>query len=86
MSHQESHGGIVVNEGDEHPSNLNMEGQNAQHTSAAGEALSGSPSSTSGEDEKKGAGGKPVMEKYAYHSMSLSLSVTSHYYVAMFTM
>jgi hypothetical protein len=38
MSHQESHGGIIVEEGDEHPSHLNIEGQNAQHTNAAGEA------------------------------------------------
>jgi len=68
MSHQESHGGIIVNEGDEHPSHLNMEGQNAQHTSAAGEALSGG-SSRSENDEKK-EGGRPVMEKYAYHSES----------------
>lgn len=70
MSHQESHGGIIVEEGDEHPSRLNIEGQNAQHTNAAGEALSGE-SSHSETDEKKG-GGKPVMEKYAYHSMSPS--------------
>jgi len=68
MSHQESHGGIIVNEGDEHPSHLNMEGQNAQHTNAAGEALSGG-SSRSESDEKK-EGGRPVMEKYAYHSKS----------------
>ena len=68
MSHQESHGGIIVNEGEEHPSHLNVEGQNAQHTNAAGEVLSGE-SSHSDTDEKKG-GGKPVMEKYAYHSMS----------------
>jgi len=66
MSHQESHGGIIVNEGEEHPSHLNIEGQNAQHTNAAGEALSGE-SSHSETDEK--GGGKPVMEKYAYHSM-----------------
>lgn len=71
MSHQESHGGIIVNEGDEHPSHLNMEGQNAQHTNAAGEALSGE-SSHSDTEEKKG-GGKPVMEKYAYHSESSSV-------------
>jgi hypothetical protein len=70
MSHQESHGGIIVEEGDEHPSHLNIEGQNAQHTNAAGEALSGE-SSHSETDEKKG-GGKPIMEKYAYHSMSPS--------------
>jgi len=60
---------------EEHPSHLNMEGQNAQHTSAAGEALSGGSSrSDSGQGEKAGRsrGGKPVMEKYAYHSMSLS--------------
>ena len=58
---------------EEHPSHLNMEGQNAQHTSAAGEALSGGSSrSDSGQGEKAGSsrGGKPVMEKYAYHSMS----------------
>jgi hypothetical protein len=69
MSHQESHGGIIVDEGDEHPSHLNIEGQNAQHTNAAGEALSGG-SSHSESDEK--GGGKPVMEKYAYHSESPS--------------
>jgi hypothetical protein len=69
MSHQEPHGGIIVDEGDEHPSHLNIEGQNAQHTSAPGEALSGE-SSHSETDEKKG-GGKPVMEKYAYHSESI---------------
>jgi hypothetical protein len=68
MSHQEPHGGIIVNEGDERPSHLNIEGHNAQHTTTAGEALSGE-SSNSDTDEKKG-GGKPVMEKYAYHSMS----------------
>jgi hypothetical protein len=73
MSHQESHGGIIVDEGDEHPSHLNIEGQNAQHTTAAGEALSGE-SSHSETDEKKG-GGKPVMEKYAYHSESILSSV-----------
>jgi len=67
MSHQESHGGIIVNEAEEHPSHLNIEGQNAQHTNAAGEASSGG-SSRSETDEK--GGGKPVMEKYAYHSMS----------------
>jgi hypothetical protein len=73
MSHQESHGGIIVEEGDEHPSHLNIEGQNAQHTNAAGEALSGG-SSHSDTDEKKG-GGKPVMEKYAYHSESILSSI-----------
>lgn len=60
-----------------------MEGQNAQHTSAAGNALpeagpsrsrSDSNSNSVGQgdgdgDEKKNAGGKPQMEKYAYHSM-----------------
>jgi len=82
MSHQETHGNIVVAEGNEHPSKLNTEGQNAQHTSAAGNALpeagpsrsrSDSNSNSVGQgDEKKEVGGssKPQMEKYAYHSMS----------------
>ena len=83
MSHQETHGNLVVDEGNEHPSKLNMEGQNAQHTSAAGNALpeagpsrsrSNSNSNSVGQgegDEKKEVGGssKPQMEKYAYHSM-----------------
>jgi len=72
MSHQESHGGIIVDEGDEHPSHLNMEGQNAQHTNAAGEALSGGSSRSEGDTDEKKGGGKPVMEKYAYHSESIS--------------
>ena len=73
--HEETQGGIIVKEGNENPSNMNMEGQNAQHTSAAGEALSGATSSRSGEvdeKEKEKGGGKVVMEKYAYHSMLLS--------------
>lgn len=86
MSHRETRGNLVVDEGNEHPSKLNMEGQNAQHTSAAGNALpeagpsrsrsdsnSNSVSHRDGdEDEKKDVGGdsKPQMEKYAYHSMS----------------
>lgn len=80
MSHQETHGNLVVNEGNEHPSKLNMEGQNAQHTSAAGNALpeagpsrsrSDSNSNSVGQgDEKKEVGGKTQMEKYAYHSES----------------
>lgn len=80
MSHRETHGNLIVDEGNEHPSKLNMEGQNAQHTSAAGQALpeagpsrsrSNSNSVGQGEgDEKKEVGGKPQMEKYAYHSMS----------------
>jgi len=84
MSHQETHGNLVVNEGNEHPSKFNMEGQNAQHTSAAGNALpeagpsrsrsdsnSNSVSHRDGdEDEKKDVGEKTQMEKYAYHSMS----------------
>jgi hypothetical protein len=80
MSHQESHGGGIVDEGDEHPSHLNIEGQNAQHTNAAGEALSGE-SSHSETDEKKG-GGKPVMEKYAYHSESFSPPQTNSSYLS----
>lgn len=62
-----------MDEGSEHPSHLNVEGQNAQHTSAAGEALSGgsSRSESGAGNEKTGNGsGRPVMEKYAYHSMS----------------
>jgi len=68
MSHQVPQGGIIVDEGDEHPSHLNMEGRNAQHTNAAGEALSGGSSRSEGDTDEKKGGGKPVMEKYAYHS------------------
>jgi hypothetical protein len=77
MSHQETHGNLVVSEANEHehPSHLNVEGQNAQHTSAAGDALPdpGPSRSRSNSDsrigEEKGGGeGKPQMEKYAYHS------------------
>lgn len=82
MLHPTQEGGLTVEEGNEHPSHLNTEGQNAQHTSNAGEALSGGSSSTQsrseeGQGEKKG--GKPVMEKYAYHSMFIALSISMFY-------
>jgi len=77
MSHQVPHGDIIVDEADEHPSHLNMEGQNAQHTNAAGEALSGGSSRSEGDTDEKKGGGKPVMEKYAYHSESISTPLNS---------
>lgn len=83
MSHQVPHGGIIVDEADEHPSHLNMEGQNAQHTNAAGEALSGGSSRSEGDTDEKKGGGKPVMEKYAYHSESISTPLVSSIFAFM---
>jgi hypothetical protein len=87
LQHQQTHGGIVVNEGPESsiPSKFNVEGQNANHTDSAGEALAGPSRSQSrsvsqthsqdqDHDEKEksvGQGGKPHMEKYAYHCTSI---------------
>lgn len=81
-----THGGITVNDGPETsvPSKLNIEGQNANHPDAAGQALAseseaGSASSTTRDHDQEhekmesgegGGGGKPHMEKYAYHCMS----------------
>jgi hypothetical protein len=74
--HPTIHGGIVVNDGPESPSKYNIEGQSAASADSAGEALAGpsrsdSNSTRTPEKEKEGGGGKPHMEKYAYHCESM---------------
>ena len=72
-------GAIDVAEGPERdvPASTNVEGQAAAHTDAAEQALPTRSHSTTSEQahEKQppaagGNGGRPVMDKYAYHCMS----------------